>query len=176
MATMAATRTPIRRNPLLHAALAALVAAGCAANPSAEAPAPESAPEADRVEMGYGTLNMRTVTSAVGRVETNRPGDVRVGSVEELIQGRVAGVQVVRSPTGGFSVRIRGHSTITGSGEPLYVLDGTPLVSMVPGTALNGINPSDVTSIVVLKDAAAAAIYGSQASNGVILISTRRRH
>lgn len=169
---MAATGKSIPCTALLHAGLMVLLGAGCAANP----PAAEPRPEEDRVEMGYGTLNARDITSSVSRVETNRPGDARVGRVEELFLGRVPGVQVYRSGNGGYSVRIRGNGTFMGNGEPLYVLDGTPLISMAPGHALNGINPSDVTGIVVLKDAASAAIYGSQAANGVILISTRRRN
>ena len=128
------------------------------------------------MEVGYGTLEARNLTSSVGRVQTNRAGDARAGTVEELIAGRVAGVQVSRAPNGGYSVRVRGNATLMGNGEPLYVLDGTPLTSTVPGNALTGINPADVTSITVLKDASASAIYGSQAANGVILISTRRRN
>lgn len=165
---MAATGMPFPR-PAIFAGFAALLAA-CAGNPGVQ-PAPGTA---DRVEMGYGTLDARNLTSAVGRVETNGRGEARVGRVEELIQGRVPGVQVTRSASGGYSVRIRGSSTLLGNGEPLYVLDGTPLHSAIPGHALSGINPSDVTSIVVLKDAASASIYGSQAANGVILISTWR--
>lgn len=169
---MAATRNPIPRTTLLHAALAALVTAGCAVTPPAGTPEPEQAE--DRIEVGYGTLPARNVTSAVTRLETNRPGDVRVARVEELIQGRVAGVQVLRTANGGYSVRIRGTATMMGDGEPLYVVDGTPLSSGMPGQALIGINPSDIANIVVLKDAAASSIYGSQAANGVILITTRR--
>lgn len=173
---MAATRTSIRRNPFLPAAFAALVAAGCAVHAPSGEPGPEAETATDEVDIGYGTLKTRDLTSSVGRVETNRTGDARAASVEELIQGRVAGVQVVRGSNGGYSVRVRGNATLMGSGEPLYVLDGTPLVNTMPGSALTGINPADVTSITVLKDASAAAIYGSQASNGVILISTRRRN
>jgi TonB-dependent SusC/RagA subfamily outer membrane receptor len=174
METMAATGIALPRPARLAAGLSVMLAAACAGNPPPQGPDPELEP--DRVEMGYGTLNVRHLTSAVSRVQTNRPGDVRVGRVEELIQGRVSGVQVMRSGNGGYSVRIRGNGTLMGNGEPLYVLDGTPLHSPVPGHALSGINPADVTSIVVLKDAASAAIYGSQAANGVILISTRRRN
>lgn len=170
---MAATGIALPR-PALLAGLSAMILAACAGNPQVRGPDPEREP--DRVEVGYGTLSARHLTSAVTRVETNRPGELRVGRVEELIQGRVPGVQVMRSPNGGYNVRIRGNTTLMGNGEPLYVLDGTPLHSPIPGHALNGINPSDVTSIVVLKDAASAAIYGSQAANGVILISTRRRN
>ncbi|HST59008.1 MAG TPA: TonB-dependent receptor plug domain-containing protein [Longimicrobium sp.] len=167
---MASTGISLPR-PALFAGLVTLLAA-CAGNPQVQAPAPEG--EADRMEMGYGTLDARNLTSAVTRVETDRPSEARVGRVEELIQGRVAGVQVLRSANGGYSVRIRGNSTLLGSGEPLYVVDGTPLHGGIPGHALSGINPSDITSIVVLKDAASAAIYGSRAANGVILIRTRR--
>lgn len=164
-ATMAASN--ISRTAILYICAAALLAAGCAGNPPAT-----SGPAAERVELGYGSLDARHVTTSVSRLEANRLGDIRVGRVEELLMGRVAGVQVHRAPNGGYTVRIRGNGT--GTGEPLYVVDGTPLHPVAPGQALVGINPSDVTGIVVLKDAASAAIYGSQGANGVILITTRR--
>lgn len=155
------------RTAILYTCVAAALSAGCSANP----PAPAS-PAAEQIDLGYGSLDARAVTTSVSRLDTNRLGDVRVGRIEELLMGRVAGVQVHRSANGGYTVRIRGNGT--GSGEPLYVVDGTPLHPVAPGQALIGINPSDVTSIVVLKDAASASIYGSQGANGVILISTRR--
>ena len=150
------------------AALAALLA-GCGANPP-----PPGAPPADAVEVGYGTLPRSGLTGAVTSISTEQLDQRRVTRVEELIQGRVAGVQVHRTPGGGFSVRIRGASTILGDGEPLYVVDGVPLRSMGPGGALDGISPADVARIDVLKDGASAAIYGVQGANGVILITTRR--
>ena len=79
----------------------------------------------------------------------------------------------MQAPGGGIAVRIRGASSFNGSNEPLYVLDGFPMTPG-PGGALTGINPYDIASIDVLKDAASTAIYGSRGANGVILIETKR--
>jgi TonB-dependent SusC/RagA subfamily outer membrane receptor len=145
------------------AALAALLLAGC----GSKAP-PEAAPDPDAVEVGYGTLPREGLTGSVGSISTEQLDQRRVSRVEELIQGRVAGVQVNRVPGGGYSV------TIMGDGEPLYVIDGVPIRSGSGGSVLDGISPSDVARIDVLKDGASAAIYGVQGANGVILITTRR--
>ena len=150
------------------AALAALLA-GC--GPPAP---PRAAPDPDAVEVGYGTLPRDGLTGSVASISTEQLDQRRVGRVEELILGRVAGVQVHRLPGGGFSVRIRGASTVLGDGEPLYVIDGVPVHSMGAGSALADISPADVARIDVLKDGASAAIYGVQGANGVILITTRR--
>lgn len=96
----------------------------------------------------------------------------RATSVEELLAARFPGVEVLRAP-GGLLVRIRGASTVTGSGEPLYVIDGMPIEPGVGG-ALMGINPSDITGIKVLKDVGYTALYGGRGANGVVLITTRR--
>jgi TonB-dependent SusC/RagA subfamily outer membrane receptor len=84
----------------------------------------------------------------------------------------VSGVTVTRTPDGGISVRIRGQSTINGNTEPLYVIDGLP-IQPGPGGSLVGINPHDIASIEVLKDAANTAFYGVRGANGVILIKTK---
>jgi TonB-dependent SusC/RagA subfamily outer membrane receptor len=161
-----------RRSALLHAGLAALLTAGCAGNPPAEAPSPE--PEAEEVEVGYGTQKAEDITGSVSSLSGDRLRSRRASRVEEMFQGRLAGVAVTRLPGGGYSVRIRGASNLTEGGDPLFVLDGVPLLSSRPGHELDGINPSDVERIDVLKDAGSAAIYGSRAANGVILITTRR--
>jgi TonB-dependent SusC/RagA subfamily outer membrane receptor len=159
-----------RRSAILHAGLAALLTAGCAGN----APAPELAPEAaDRVEVGYGTQRAQDVTGSVSSLSGERLRSNRASRVEEMIQGRMAGVVVTRVAGGGYSIRIRGASSLAG-GEPLFVLDGVPLLSTRPGHELDGINPSDIERIDVLKDAGSAAVYGSRGANGVILITTRR--
>lgn len=150
------------------AALAALLA-GCGPKaPPADAPADE------RVEVGYGTLPRDGLTGSVASISTEQLEQRRVARVEELMLGRVAGVQVHRLPGGRYSVRVRGTTTLMGDGEPLYVLDGVPLQSLGPGTTLDGIAPADVARIDVLKDAASASIYGVQGANGVILITTRK--
>ncbi len=100
---------------------------------------------------------------------------MRVSRVEELIQGRIPGVHVVRLPNGDFSVRVRGAKTFgQGSDEPLYVVDGMPLMTTGLRNALMGIAPQDIARIDVLKDAGATAVYGSKGANGVILITTKR--
>jgi TonB-dependent SusC/RagA subfamily outer membrane receptor len=93
--------------------------------------------------------------------------------IEKILQGRVAGVTVSRGSDGGIAVRIRGASSIYGSGEPLYVLDGMP-IQPGPNGSLSGINPYDIESIKVLKDPAETAMYGVRGANGVIVIKTKK--
>jgi TonB-dependent SusC/RagA subfamily outer membrane receptor len=169
---MAATRTRLSWRAPLLAGLAALLAAGCGANRADLDPEPELEPE--QVAIGYGTRDSRDVTGAVASIDAERDEQPRVVRVEEMLEGRVAGVQVMRTGNG-YSVRVRGGSTLIGDGEPLFVVDGVPLSNPIPGQALAGINPADVARIDVLKDAGAAAIYGSKGGNGVILITTRRQ-
>jgi TonB-dependent SusC/RagA subfamily outer membrane receptor len=95
-----------------------------------------------------------------------------VARAEELLAGRFPGVEVLSSP-GGIIVRIRGTTTVYGSNEPLYVIDGMT-IEPGPGGALVGINPSDIEKIEVLKDIGSTAQYGSRGANGVILIRTKR--
>lgn len=126
----------------------------------------------DPVEVGYGSQERGQVTGSIASVDIARESPANFARLEELLEGRVAGVSVRRLPSGGFSVRVRGAGARFGTGEPLFVVDGVPLL---PGPhALSGINPQNVARIEVLKDASAAAIYGSRAGNGVILITTRR--
>lgn len=94
-------------------------------------------------------------------------------SVEEILKGRVAGVTVAQTSDGGIAVRIRGATSIYGSNEPLYILDGTP-ITPGPGGSLTGINPYDIESIEVLKNPADTALYGMRGANGVIVIKTKR--
>lgn len=169
---MGATGTRFSWSAPLLAGLAALAAAGCGANRADLHPAPE--PESEQVAVGYGTRDSRDITGAVSSIDAERDGQPRVVRVEEMLAGRVAGVQVVRTGNG-YSVRVRGASTLIGDGEPLFVVDGVPLSNPIPGQALAGLNPADVARIDVLKDAGAAAIYGSKGGNGVILITMRRQ-
>ena len=108
-------------------------------------------------------------SSAVVENDNRRPND----SIEEMLEGRVAGVSVSRTPDGGIAVRIRGASSVYGNSEPLYIVDGMA-VQPGPNGALTGIAPQDIASIRVLKDAADIAMYGSRGANGVILIRTKR--
>lgn len=146
------------------------------------------------VFIGYGSMRRSDMTGSVVSVgEEELRGSV-VSSLEMALQGRAAGVQVTPSsgrPGGGASIRIRGASSIGGTNEPLYVIDGIPISGDGTGTTLGfewagggdgqttqsplaNINPNDIVSVEVLKDASATAIYGSRASNGVILITTRQ--
>ena len=94
-------------------------------------------------------------------------------SIEEVLAGRIAGVQVGRDATGVLTVRVRGGSSINGSNEPLYVIDGVA-IQPGPGGSLAGINPSDIESIQVLRDAMATAAYGVRGANGVIVIKMKK--
>jgi TonB-dependent SusC/RagA subfamily outer membrane receptor len=93
-------------------------------------------------------------------------------SIERMLQARVPGVLITRTPDGWLSVRIRGATTINGTTEPLYIIDGLP-IQPGSGGSLVGINPNDIASIEVLKDAADLAFYGIRGSNGVIIVKTK---
>lgn len=124
------------------------------------------------VVTGYGTSQARRdVTGAVASVNADQIKSLAITSFDQAIQGRVAGVQVAQNsgePGGGVSIRIRGAGSINNGNEPLYIVDGTPY------TTLNAINPNDIEKMDILKDASTAAIYGSRAINGVVLVTTRR--
>jgi TonB-dependent starch-binding outer membrane protein SusC len=117
-------------------------------------------------------------TGSVSTLDAEDLEQIRVGRIEEMLEGRVAGLQVIRLPNGEYSLRIRGVNTLRrdGNTEPLIVLDGMPLSQRTSRTALAGINPRDVESIRVLKDAGSTAIYGMRGANGVILITTKRNN
>ena len=93
--------------------------------------------------------------------------------IEELLMSRFPGVVVIRTPDGGLAIRIRGATSIHGSNEPLYVIDGLP-IRPGPGGSLAGINPYDIESIEVLKDPASTAMYGVRGANGVVVMTTKR--
>ena len=121
------------------------------------------------VVIGYGTVRKADVTGSVGSLRTKDVGNVVVANVENMIQGRIAGVDVTNYsglPGAGTSINIRGVGTINNS-EPLYIVDG------MPGN-INTVSQYDIESINILKDASATAIYGARAANGVVLITTKR--
>lgn len=126
----------------------------------------------DEVQLGYGSQERDEVTGAVTSIRTDELGR-EITSFEDLFQG-LAGVTVRRLSSGGISIRIRGSSSLSSDGEPLYVINGVP-IRAAPGQALMGVSPRDVTRVDVLKDAGATSIYGSRGSNGVVLIFTARR-
>lgn len=129
---------------------------------------------------GYGQQEKRDVTGVVTEVKATSFNKGNIISPDQLIAGKIAGVQITPNsgePGTGGTVRIRGGTSITASNDPLYVVDGIPLdISGTPGSRnpLNFINPNDIESFVVLKDASSAAIYGSRAANGVIMITTKK--
>lgn len=134
------------------------------------------------VVVGYGTQSKKNVASAISTVKNNDFKDVPAVSVDGVLQGRVTGLSVT-TPSGSVGqapvVRIRGVNSITSGTSPLYVVDGIPISSSNPAYSgdiniLSDINPDDIESVDVLKDAAAAAVYGSRAANGVVLITTKR--
>jgi TonB-dependent SusC/RagA subfamily outer membrane receptor len=130
-------------------------------------------PSSDQVPVGYGTQDRHDMAVAVSSISSDEVERFRVTRVEELLQGRVPGVDVKRKANGEISVRIRGAGNLTGGGEPLWVLDGMPLSPSLGLSALASISPQDVERIEVLKDAGSTAIYGTQGANGVILIRTK---
>ena len=122
--------------------------------------------------IGYGTQKSRNVTGAVGKISSKQIKEVAVVGLDQAILGRVSGVQVTENsaePGGEVQIRIRGIASITSGSDPLVVVDGVPM-----SVGLNAINPNDIETIDILKDAAATAIYGSRASAGVILVTTKR--
>jgi TonB-dependent SusC/RagA subfamily outer membrane receptor len=128
----------------------------------------------DSAKVAYGMMARRDVTSAIGSVVLSRAEASRASRIEELLIGRISGVQVDPLPNGDYAVRIRGSSSMVNGGDPLYVVDGVPFPPGVsPRELLRGMSPSDVARIDVLKDGGAAA-YGIRGGNGVILITTRR--
>ena len=124
------------------------------------------------VVIGYGTVKKSDLTGSVSSIQADKLNTDSQASVEQVIQGRLPGVQVTQSsaePGGAFSIRIRGTNSITAGNEPLYVIDGLP-----GANPENSLNPSDIKSVEVLKDASATAIYGARGSNGVVLITTKK--
>ncbi|MBF4470460.1 SusC/RagA family TonB-linked outer membrane protein [Flavobacterium sp. HJJ] len=132
------------------------------------------------VVVGYGTMKRGDLTGSVSSVSSKSIAQTVTTSIEQVLQGRAAGVQVSQNsgaPGAASSIRIRGISSINASNEPIYVIDGVIIDGQSSNTNFNpisSINPSDIVSIDILKDASATAIYGSRASGGVIMVTTKR--
>lgn len=127
--------------------------------------------EATVVVVGYGTMRKSDLTGAIASVSSDNLKKGVVTSSEQLLQGKVAGLTIIQGsgdPSVGASVRLRGGTSLSAANSPLFVVDG------IPGVDINSIQPSEITSMDVLKDASAAAIYGSRGANGVIIITTNR--
>ena len=141
------------------------------------------------IVIGYGTTTVKDATGSVASVSADDFNGGAIASAEQLIQGKVAGVQTVQSsgePGAGISIRIRGTNSIRSNNDPLYVVDGVPLSGAAPpegpnvgfgsstsSNPLSFLNPNDIESMSVLKDASATAIYGSRGANGVVIITTK---
>lgn len=147
---------------------------------------PETLNLGELIVVGYGTESKRLVSGSLGVVSDAEIRNVPLKTIDGVLQGRSAGVQISQNsgtPGAANTVRIRGNSSVSAGNQPLYVIDGIPMItgnfqqvgfSGQGINALSDINPNDIESITVLKDASAAAIYGARATNGVILITTRR--
>ena len=129
-------------------------------------------PAGDEVNVGYGTQEKRNVNGAVAGADGEKLMASSPRTVSDMLVGRFAGVEVTQLANGGTSIRIRGSHSMNASQEPLFVLDGMPQHN--GGTSLSDLDPHDIKSIEVLKDAAATSVYGSRGANGVILIATKR--
>ena len=153
---------------LVHCGFLAGLISGCAHS----TPVPGAAPNPPAGE-----------TPAVAQLDPPRPGGAIVTSddlqrtptepIEKILQAKVAGVWVTRTPDGGLAIRIRGTTTVSGNTAPLYVIDDVP-IQPGPNGALAGINPYDIASIEVVKDVTGTAMYGIRGANGVIIIKTKR--
>ncbi len=143
------------------------------------------------VVVGYGTQRRGEITGSVATLDASEANIGMVTSVDEMLRGRIAGVNIIQNngePGSAVIVRIRGGTSISASNEPLYVIDGVPInnASSSPGgigiggnsaplrNPLNSLNPNDIESMTILKDASATAIYGSRGANGVVLITTKQ--
>jgi TonB-dependent starch-binding outer membrane protein SusC len=140
----------------------------------------------EQINTGLGTTSKRDLIGAVSTVKAEVLAEQPVSSIDQMIQGRAAGVQIVSNsgePGAGVDIRIRGAGSISGGNDPLFIIDGIAIISTPSDNSFGGqarinpiadINPSDIERIDILKDANAAAIYGARAANGVIVITTKR--
>jgi TonB-dependent SusC/RagA subfamily outer membrane receptor len=158
------------------AGLTCMLIAGCAQQPVASALRPNSragwnAP----IAIGYSTEGAGVGVAASGSVDLSSAETGRFTRVEEMLAGRVAGLEVRQRSDGRFSLRVRGIGSTVGRGEPLLVVDGMP-INGDAAEVIGGLSPREVQRVDVLKDASATAIYGSRGANGVVVITTTRGH
>ncbi|MBA4141324.1 MAG: TonB-dependent receptor plug domain-containing protein, partial [Segetibacter sp.] len=124
------------------------------------------------VVVGYGTQARKQVTGAVQTINSKELKDIPVSQITQKLQGRLAGVQINQTtgkPGQGMSVRIRGQLSVSAGSDPLYVVDGFPITG-----SIGALNPDEIETLSILKDAASTSLYGSRAANGVVLITTKR--
>jgi TonB-dependent SusC/RagA subfamily outer membrane receptor len=141
---------------------------GCHRQPAGTAPSPTAS---DSIDVGYGTQAKRNVTGAISQMDSGATRGKAV-TMADLLSGRDPALEVTRLPNGGISLRIRGGRSMLASNEPLVVIDGIP--QRMDNAVLQDIDPRDVATISVLKDAGSLAAYGSRGSNGVLLITTKK--
>ena len=133
-----------------------------------------AAPARRRGSDGGDAPQPRTSTASDNRVGRDRSNQ-SYARIEDLIEARAPGVRVLHNQDGSIRLQIRGVTSPTGHNDPLVVIDGSPTTELRPGSALAALNPADVVSIDVLKDAASTAFYGMRGANGVIVITTRQQ-
>ena len=160
-----------RRAAMVVASTALLVLSACG-----KPGLPEAGPKPGETDIGYGTQPTEKTTGAVSTVSgTNLAGGQTV-RLDELLRGKVSGLQILRNPDGSYRFLIRGLSTgTTNSPEPLFVVDGTQIVAANVEAALAGLTRDDIRQVDVLKDVASTSIYGARGVGGVIIINTKRR-
>ena len=165
------TRRRLRSFAAGSAVAAALaVLSGCHSYPGGPVlPEPQ---QPDAVNVGYGTQQRRDVSGAVDHADGDKMLAASPRTVSDMLVGRFPGVEVTPKSNRTVSIRIRGAHSVKGNQEPLLVLDGVP--QNTNGTTLMDLDPHDIASIDVLKDAASTSAYGSRGANGVILIATRK--
>lgn len=150
---------------------AALLAAAACGGPGL----PPAGPAPGNVDVGYGSQPQGKVTGAVTTISDSAVSQVRPFTLEELLRGRVAGLQVIHQTDGSVSFRIRsGPNSMLLDQDPLFIVDGIPIATGNLQSALAGRTPDDIRQVDVLKDVASTSIYGSRGAGGVILITTRR--
>ncbi|HJQ21424.1 MAG TPA: SusC/RagA family TonB-linked outer membrane protein [Gemmatimonadaceae bacterium] len=183
----------VRARRIGYAGRSATVSVSAASTATADfALAQQVAALSEVVVTGYGTQRREAISGSVSTVDADAANVGVITNANQMLQGRVAGVQMVTNsgePGAGAQIRIRGGTSISASNDPLYVIDGVPMQnesiapdapgiasinSALPRSPLNSINPDDIESITVLKDASATAIYGSRGANGVVLIQTKK--
>ena len=154
--------------------LVALIGGTLAASTGCGAPGlPPAGPTPGSVDVGYGTQPADKVTGAVSSMSEDEVNKTRALRVEELLRGRVPGLQVTKGIGGRSSFRIRGTNSLLNDQEPLFVLDGVQLAAGGVYAGLAGMTASDIRQIDVLKDIASTSIYGTRGAGGVILITTK---
>jgi TonB-dependent starch-binding outer membrane protein SusC len=135
---------------------------------------PPAGPKPGEVDIGYDTKPAAQVTGAITSVSGEKASSSRPANLEELLRGRVAGLQVIRGPGGRAVYRIRGVSSLQQQQEPLFVVDGVRMTSVGAANTLSGLTIDDILQVDVLKDVASTSVYGTGGAGGVILITTRR--